>query len=207
MPTLRKNLVLHSRKYGNIIRVYVKHRNRLLLLWLSLSCTHSSSSSFLLFDFDLHKLLQECCWGIQQGLGIVTCNTEDLLVIDLVCVFLEVSLTALYFRVTYCPTFRACTPLMQVPYVPQSLPRALRNIRHLHEWGTSSEGGAVSHSEIKCCKKHTHTRSITNKSLVLHVTMPRPCCMPKIKNGNDRVWKVAGICECGNEPSGSIKCG
>ena len=58
----------------------------------------------------------------------------------------------------YCPTFRACTPLMQVPYVPQSLPRALRNIRHLHEWGTSSEVGAVSHSEIKCCKKHTHTQ-------------------------------------------------
>jgi len=49
-----------------------------------------------------------------------------------------------------CPTFTACTPLMQVPYVPKSLKRALRNIRHLHEWSTSSEGGAVSHSEIKC---------------------------------------------------------
>jgi len=31
-----------------------------------------------------------------------------------------------------------------VPYVPKYLPRALRNIRHLHEWSTSSEGGAVS---------------------------------------------------------------
>jgi hypothetical protein len=41
----------------------------------------------------------------------------------------------------YCPTFRACTPLTQVPYVPKSLNRALRNIRHLHEWSTSSEGG------------------------------------------------------------------
>jgi len=41
----------------------------------------------------------------------------------------------------YCPAFRACTPLMQVSYVPKSLPRALRNIRHLHEWSTSSEGG------------------------------------------------------------------
>ena len=40
----------------------------------------------------------------------------------------------------YCPTFRACTPLTQVPYVPKSLPTALRNIRHLHEWSTSSEG-------------------------------------------------------------------
>jgi len=41
--------------------------------------------------------------GIKQGLGIVTWNTEDLVVIVLVCVFLEVFLTALYFRVTYCP--------------------------------------------------------------------------------------------------------
>jgi hypothetical protein len=53
--------------------------------------------------FDLHPLLQECSWGIQQGLGIVACNTEDLVVIGLVCVFCEVFLTALYFRVTYCP--------------------------------------------------------------------------------------------------------
>jgi hypothetical protein len=41
----------------------------------------------------------------------------------------------------YCPAFRACTPFTQVPYVPKSLPRALRNTRHLHEWSTSSEGG------------------------------------------------------------------
>jgi hypothetical protein len=37
-------------------------------------------------------------------------------------------------------TFTACTPLTQVLYVPRSLPRALRNIRHLYEWSTSSEG-------------------------------------------------------------------
>jgi len=52
--------------------------------------------------FDLHPLLQKCSWGIKQGLGIVTCSTEDLVMIDLVCVFVEVFLTALYFRVTYC---------------------------------------------------------------------------------------------------------
>jgi hypothetical protein len=51
------------------------------------------------------------------------------------------------------PTFTVCTPLPQVPYVPKSLPRTLRNTRHLHEWSTSSEGVAVSHSEIRCCKK------------------------------------------------------
>jgi len=53
--------------------------------------------------FYLHPLLQEYSWGIQQGQGMVTCNTENLVVIDLVCVFLEVFLTAVYFRVTYCP--------------------------------------------------------------------------------------------------------
>jgi len=53
----------------------------------------------------------------------------------------------------YCPTFRVCTPLTQVPHVPKSLPRALRNIRHLHEWSTALKVGAVRHSEIKCCKK------------------------------------------------------
>jgi hypothetical protein len=41
----------------------------------------------------------------------------------------------------YCPTFRACTPLKQVPYVPKPLKSTLGNIRHLHEWSTSSEGG------------------------------------------------------------------
>jgi hypothetical protein len=42
---------------------------------------------------------------------------------------------------TYRPTSRASTPLTQVPYVPKSLPRALRNIRYMREWSTSSEGG------------------------------------------------------------------
>ena len=109
---------------------------------MPLSCTHSILY-FGHMTFDLHKLLQECSWGIKQGLGIVTCNTEDLVVIDLVCVFIEAFLTALYFRVTYCPSFRACTPLMQVPYVPECPWKGLGNMRHLHEWGTSCESGAV----------------------------------------------------------------
>jgi len=60
----------------------------------------------------------------------------------------------------YCPTTRACTPLTQVPYVPKSLPRALRNIRHLHEWSTSSEGGgskSLKESAVrKTLKTHIH---------------------------------------------------
>ena len=92
-----------------------------------------------------------------------------------------------------CPTFTACTPLMQMPYVPKSLPRALRNIRHLREWSTSSEGGAVSHSEIKCCKKdlqetNAHTRPITTESSVLHVTMPGPCFMPQLWYAQNKEW-------------------
>jgi hypothetical protein len=81
--------------------------------------------------------------GIKQGHGIVICNTEDLLVTDLVYVFLEVSLTALYFSVTYCPTFTACTALMQVPYVSECPREGLGNIRHLCERGTSCEGGSI----------------------------------------------------------------
>jgi hypothetical protein len=99
-------------------------------------------SHSLLFDFDLHKL-QECRWGVKQGLGIVTCNTEDLVVIGLVCVFLDVSLTAVYFRVTYCPTVRACATLMQVPYVSECPWEVLGNMRHFCVWGTSSEGWAI----------------------------------------------------------------
>ena len=41
----------------------------------------------------------------------------------------------------YCPNFRACTPLTQVPYVPKYLQMALRNIRHLCELSKSYEGG------------------------------------------------------------------
>jgi hypothetical protein len=102
VPTLRENLVLHLSIYGNIIQVYGKHRNRLLLVWLPLS-----STNFILYyghmTFDLHPLLQECSWGIKQDLGIVTCDTEELVVFGLLCVFLELVLTALFFRVTYCP--------------------------------------------------------------------------------------------------------
>ena len=57
------------------------------------------------------------------------------------CVFIEVFLSALYFRVTCCPTFRACTPFLQVPYVPECPAEGLENIRHLREWGTSCWGG------------------------------------------------------------------
>ena len=102
---------------------------------------HSCPSPFNLYQF--HFLFWAYhSWGIKQGLGIVTCNIEDSVVIGLVCVFLEVFLTALSFRGTYCPTFRACAPFMQVPCVPECPLEGLGNIMHLCEWGTSSEGGA-----------------------------------------------------------------
>jgi len=41
------------------------------------------------------------------------------------------------------PTFIACTQFTQVPYVPGCPLEVLGNIRHLCEWGTSYEGGAI----------------------------------------------------------------
>ena len=88
--------------------------------------------------FELHRLLQKYSWGIKQGLGIVTWNTEDTVVIGLVCVFLEVFLTALYFRVTYCPYLQS---LCSIHACALCSWEALGNIRHFCEWGTSCEGG------------------------------------------------------------------
>jgi len=106
---------------------------------------------------DLYPLLQDCSWSIKQGLGIVTCNSEDLVVIGLVCVFLEVFLTALHFRVAYCPTFRAGTPLMQVPYVVECPVVGLGNIRHLREWGTRSCDGTIICHMVECITSNFFT--------------------------------------------------
>jgi len=57
--------------------------------------------------------------------------------------FLQSFFTALYFRVAYCPTFRAGTPFMHVPYVGECPWEGLGNIRHLHEWGAGSDDGAI----------------------------------------------------------------
>jgi hypothetical protein len=85
--------------------------------------------------FDLHPLLQECSWGVKQGLDIVPCNTY-------MCAS-WVFLSALYLSVTYCPTFRACSTFMPVPYVPDCPWEGLGNMRHLCEWGTHSCSGAI----------------------------------------------------------------
>jgi len=79
---------------------------------------------------DVCLLFEECSWGIEQDLGIVTCNTEDLLVTGLVCVCLEVFLTALYLRLSYSLTFTACTALKQMPHVPECRWEVLGNMRH-----------------------------------------------------------------------------
>jgi len=70
----------------------------------------------------------------------------------------------IFHMANYCPNFRACTPLMQVPYVPKSFQRALRNIRHCSSGVQALKVGAVSHSEIKCCKKDfmKHTYKISH---------------------------------------------
>jgi len=88
------------------------------ILWNLKVLCHSYMCLPPVFLYQFHSLFWAYhSWGIKQGLGIVTCNTGDLTVIGLVCVFLEVFLSAVYFRVTCCPTFRACSPIMQVSYV------------------------------------------------------------------------------------------
>jgi len=86
--------------------------------------THARHLSFL---YQFHSLFWAYqSWGIKQSLGSVTCNTEDLIVIGLICVFIEVFLTALYFRVTYCPTpselvLHSCKCLMFLSAVGRDL--------------------------------------------------------------------------------------
>ena len=91
--------------------------NSLSLVWSPLISAHSILYGHI--TFYLHTLLQECSWGIKQGLVTVTCNTEDLVVNGLVCVFLKSFLQHFISEWLTAPTFRACAPLMQVPSVPE----------------------------------------------------------------------------------------
>jgi hypothetical protein len=93
-------------------------------------------------------------------------------------------------------------PSEPVPYVPRYLPRAFRNIQHLCDFSTSSEGGGSKAPEIKCCKKdfkkHTYKTSVTTYTLVLSYnaqalfyapaaflkkSVSIKCHMPYLKNG------------------------
>jgi hypothetical protein len=111
-------------------------------------------------------------------MGTVTCSIEDFVVIGLVCVLLEVFLTALYFRVTYCPTFRACTPFMQVLYVPEYAWEVLGKIRHLREWGTSSEDVTVS-CHVECITQSVLTFSQFGENTGFALGMWCQVCGPK----------------------------
>ena len=69
--------------------------NRVSLVWLLLT---SALFHSLLWEitFDLWPLFEEFSWGIKHSLGIITCNTEDLVVIGLVCVSWSLSYSALF---------------------------------------------------------------------------------------------------------------
>ena len=132
----------HSSKYGNIIQVYVKYRNRQLLVWLFLISTHS------IWEYDV--------WFTQTSSGMQLghktrpghCNMQHWRFSSdwsYMCVSWSlVFLTALYFGVTYCSTFRAHTSFTHVFYVCKFPWEGPGNIRHLREWGTSTERGAIS---------------------------------------------------------------
>jgi len=141
VSTLRRTLILHSSKYSKIIQEHIKHMNSLSLVWSPLTCVQS----ILYYGHisDLCPLLQDCSWGTKQGLGIVTCNIEDLVVIDLYVCFLKSFLQHFVSEWLTAHIFGACAPLMQVSCVPECPWEGLGNMRHLCEWGTSSEGGAV----------------------------------------------------------------
>ena len=95
--------------------------------------------------FHIHTLLQEYSWGTKQGRDIVTCNTENLVLIGLVCVFL----TALYFRVTYCSHLQRLYSIHASALHSQVYQGDMGKLRHLHEWGISCEGEAMS-CHVKC---------------------------------------------------------
>ena len=138
MPSLRIYLVLHLSKYRNIIQGYEQSVIGVI--------THNLHPFYSLLRA-YHIWFTPTFSGMHLGHKTRPghCNMQHCLFISdywscmCVCVFL----TAVYFRVTYCPTFRACGPFRHVPYVSECPWEGLGNIRHLGEWGTSSEGGAI----------------------------------------------------------------
>ena len=123
------------------MQVHIKHMNRLSLVWSPLTSTR-----VILYygqmTFDLHPLLQECSWGIKQDLGIF--NMQHW----------RFSSVWSYICVSWCLSY---STLFQGDLLPPPLElvlhshkcimflSALGNIMHLCEWGTSSEGGAISY--------------------------------------------------------------
>ena len=118
---------------------------------------------------DICPLFEECNWDIKGGLGILTCNTKEWIVIDVLYVFLEESFfTALYFRMSYCPP-----PSELVLHSHKCLMflSALGNIRHLHKWDTISED-----AEIIC-----------------HVGCVTPCFSTFFQFGENTRWFTDGF--------------
>ena len=66
------------------------------------------------------------------------------------CVYWSLSYSTLFQSDLLPPTFRAGIPLIQVPFVSECPVEGLGNMRHLYEWGTSSEGGGAGAAIIIC---------------------------------------------------------
>ena len=82
--------------------------------------------------------------SIKQGLGIVTWNTKEFPMIDMLSVcFLKCLSYSTLFQSDLLPP---CLELVLHSSKCIMFLSALGNIMHLCEWGTSSEGGAIS-----CC--------------------------------------------------------
>ena len=127
---------------------------------------------------DLCPLLQECSWGTKQGLGILTCNTEDLVVTDLYVCFLKSFLQRL-FQSDLLP---APSELVLHSCVHECPWEGLGNMRHLCEWGTGSEGRAV------IC----HVECITQSFLTFFPVWG--------EHSVNRGWLCSGDDVCGHRP-------
>ena len=117
--------------------------NRLSLPWLPLTSTPFHS-----LWWEYHIWFTPTSSGMQLGHKTRPghCNMQHWRCNDWSCMCVSLSLSYSTFISEWLtvPTFRACAPFMQVPYVPECRWEGLGDIRHLHEWGTSSEvGGSV----------------------------------------------------------------
>jgi hypothetical protein len=100
--------------------------------------------------WDYHIWFTPTSWGMQ--LGHTTrpghCNMQHWKFSSdwsCMCVSWSLSYSTLFQSDLLPSTFRACTPVMQVPLFPS----ALGNIKHLCEWGTSSWGWAI-YCPVEC---------------------------------------------------------
>jgi hypothetical protein len=108
-------------------------------------CIHTCPPSVILYQF--LSLFWAChSWGIKQDVGIVTWDTKELLIVILSVFFLKC--------LSYSTLFQSglLHPLSELVLHSHMclMFLSLRNIKHMCERRTSSEGGAIIICHVKC---------------------------------------------------------